>query len=228
MGGDSLIDSFEYSVRRRYLDRDLEAASGVLAGQVLEIGNGRIGRRGRFQPPQTGIARWTYLDRDAARRPHIRADATGLPFQSSLFDAVVCLEVLEYVWQPQAALIEISRVLKPGGVLLLSTPFLHRVDAANDYWRFTEPGLRVLLQKAGFEVVQWHAQGNALAASVNVLRYVVSVQRSWVRRVVSIILRPIFEMMLSVDSAITARRPNLASFATGYMVVARRTRHTSA
>jgi SAM-dependent methyltransferase len=217
----SLSDPVTYSVRRRYLDRDLDAVSGVFAGRVLEIGCGRLSRRGRFRPPSDGITAWIYVDRDLARSPHVCADATRLPMCSSAFDTVVCLEVLEYVWQPALVLSEIRRLLKPGGTLLLSTPFLHRVDAVDDYWRFTEPSLRRLLREAGFEVVQCVSQGSALAVAAGVLRYVVSVQRTPIRRALSIVLRPLFASLLHADASTARRRPVLATFTTGYLVVAR-------
>jgi 2-polyprenyl-3-methyl-5-hydroxy-6-metoxy-1,4-benzoquinol methylase len=49
-------------------------------------------------------------------------EAGGLPFASSSFDAVVMLEVIEHVPNERAALEEIRRVLRPGGLLFLSTP----------------------------------------------------------------------------------------------------------
>lgn len=223
-----MIQSIDHSLRRRYLDRDLVSASDVLRGAVLEIGGGRAGRRGTFQPPQSQVSQWTYLDRNATRRPHVRGDASALPMKAGIFDVVVCLEMLEYVREPKDALAEMARVLKPQGVLLLSTPFVHRADAADDYWRFTEPGLRALLQGAGFDVLRWYAQGHAVAAALNVVRHVISVQRSGVKRVVAWACRPFFEAMLSADLRLAERHPTLGGFATGYLVVARRSPTASA
>ena len=216
-----LADPVTYSVRRRLLDRDLDTESGNLSGRVLEIGGGRLGRRGLFRPQSAGISAWFYLDCDAARSPHVCADACGLALLGSSFDSVVCLEVLEYVWQPGAALAEIARVLKPGGTLLLSTPFLHRIDDPGDYWRFSEPALRRLLHESGFEVVRCVAQGHALGVAAGVLRYAVSVQRAWITRVLSIVLRPFFAGLLAADAGAAQRTPVLATFTTGYLVVAR-------
>lgn len=217
----SLSDPVSYSVRRRYLDRDLTAESRSFQGRVLEIGAGRAGRRGQFRPPAEGITTWVFVDRDAARRPHVCGDVTRLPIQSAVFDTIVCLEVLEYVWAPHEALTEMQRLLRPGGTLMLSTPFFHRVDAPDDYWRFTEPGLRRLLREAGFDVVRLVAQGGALAAAAGILRYVVSVQRRWITRVLSLVLRPVFGALLQADPSGTRNHPVLATFTTGYLVIAR-------
>jgi SAM-dependent methyltransferase len=45
-----------------------------------------------------------------------------IPFPNDSFDAVICFEVLEHLFQPEAALREIHRVLKPGGLALISVP----------------------------------------------------------------------------------------------------------
>jgi ubiquinone/menaquinone biosynthesis C-methylase UbiE len=49
-------------------------------------------------------------------------DAGRLPFQDSLFDIVICSEVLEHLKHPEACLKEIRRILKNGGTALISTP----------------------------------------------------------------------------------------------------------
>jgi len=68
------------------------------------------------------------------------------------FDIVVCTEVLEHVLNPFAAISEIRRVLKPGGLLLASSPFNFRIHGPlPDCWRFTEHGWRSLL--TGFESI---------------------------------------------------------------------------
>ena len=211
-----------YSVRRRHLDRDLQAESARLTGSVLEIGCGRLSRRGLFRPPTEGVVRWVFIDRDIARSPDICADAMFLPIRPSAFDTVLCLEVLEYIWAPQTALTEINRLLKPGGTLVLSTPFLHRVDAPNDYWRFTESALRRLLEMAGFDVIRCAAQGSALAVASSVLRNVVNAKVFWLARALDVLLRPLLGILEWADSPMTRRRPILGTFTTGYLVIARR------
>lgn len=68
------------------------------------------------------------------------------------FDVVVCTEVLEHTLQPFWAADEIHRILKPGGLALVSTPFNFRIHGPlPDCWRFTEHGLRALFKD--FEIV---------------------------------------------------------------------------
>ncbi len=70
----------------------------------------------------------------------------------SMFDVVVCTEVLEHTLNPFNAVNEIYRVLKTEGVALISTPFNFRIHGPlPDCWRFTEYGLRELFKK--FEMI---------------------------------------------------------------------------
>lgn len=86
-------------------------------------------------------------------RPDIFADASRLPLHDSSIDTVILLEVLEHLRHPAQALSEIARVLRPGGHLLLTMPFLYPVhDAPHDYQRYTCHGLARELEAAGLVV----------------------------------------------------------------------------
>ncbi len=75
-------------------------------------------------------------------------DAQALGLASDTFDVVLCTEVLEHLPEPQAAIDEMFRVLKPGGTLLLTTRFLFPIhDAPHDYFRFTKFGLLYLVRR---------------------------------------------------------------------------------
>jgi SAM-dependent methyltransferase len=85
-------------------------------------------------------------------RPQVFADGASLPFASASFDTVLLLEVLEHVADAERVLAEICRVLKPGGALLISMPFLYPLhDAPHDYRRYTAPGLIQALLRAGLQ-----------------------------------------------------------------------------
>lgn len=86
----------------------------------------------------------------------VHTDIENIPYEDNTWDAVICLEVLEHVANPFKAATELYRVLKPGGVLLLTTPFLlgyhgktkrpgaidsHSHSEYPDFWRFTHEGL---------------------------------------------------------------------------------------
>jgi SAM-dependent methyltransferase len=69
------------------------------------------------------------------------------------FRFVVCTEVLEHVLDPFAAVREIRRILAPGGLVFVTTPFNFRIHGPlPDCWRFTEHGLRALFHD--FEILE--------------------------------------------------------------------------
>lgn len=70
-------------------------------------------------------------------------------------DLVICSEVLEHVEDPHAAVDNLRDLLKPGGTLLITSPFLwpdHATVDYPDYWRFTEGAWRLLMKRAGLEI----------------------------------------------------------------------------
>jgi len=116
-------------------------------GKVLNVGAG--GDLG------DSVGHALSIDIDPGRRPDIVADVSNLQglFAANTFDAVFMLEVLEHVKNPRRAMAEVLRILKPGGMLLLSTPFIFEIhDAPADFWRFTRFGISELLRE--FEMVQ--------------------------------------------------------------------------
>ncbi len=76
------------------------------------------------------------------------------------YDSAVCFEVLEHVQNPFRAIAEINRILKKGGILILSVPHLARLhEEPNDFFRYTKYGLTSLLENAGLEVLEITPQG---------------------------------------------------------------------
>jgi len=209
-----------YSVRRSSLDKHLEELRDHMTGRVLEVGNGRRRRRGRFRPPDTES--WTFADIDQARDPHIVTNIEQLPWPDMSFDSVVCLETLEYVDDPLRALKEISRVLDGAGVLVLSVPFLHRCDGPHDYWRCTKPGLQEVLRRAGFRVEIVFAQGGGLVVLTNILKQAIhNMPEGRARQLLAIVARPLLNALCRVDEAACKKLPVLSTFSTGYLVAAR-------
>jgi len=133
------------------------------AGLVLDAGSGRGAWR---QVIESTGARREAADIVARQGEDLAwvADLTCMPgVPSARFDAVICHQVLEHVRRPLAALGELHRVLKPGGRLVLSAPHLSRLhDLPHDYFRYTPAGIRVLLEEAGFEIVELATYGGVI------------------------------------------------------------------
>ena len=103
----------------------------------------------------------TALERARRRLPgasivELHPDAL-LPFEDGAFDLVLCAETIEHVRDVQLFLSEVRRVLRPGGVLAVTTPANRlvgrRPDPLSPHLRFfTRGSLRSLLRELGFEV----------------------------------------------------------------------------
>ena len=90
----------------------------------------------------------------------VRGSVLGLPFGEGTFDLVTSFDVLYHLWvtDDRAAALELARVLKPGGVLLVRVPALRMLWGAHDQevqsrHRYTLSELEALLVGAGLEVV---------------------------------------------------------------------------
>jgi len=90
----------------------------------------------------------TSIDIDPSRKPDLVVDVCNMDtFRDNIFDAIIMIEVLEHIKEPQIAINEIHRVLKPGGLLIMSTPYIFEIhDKPNDFYRFTKYGLAHLLK----------------------------------------------------------------------------------
>jgi len=131
--------------RRRAVDRWLREKRPLLGGRVLDVGSKKTSAKGLFALEPAPGDRWFALD----IAPGSGADVVGrgerLPFRDGVFDAVVCSEVIEHVEDPAALVGEIHRVLRSGGHLLLTSPFLYPIHGdPHDYRRLTETSLRRL------------------------------------------------------------------------------------
>jgi len=80
-------------------------------------------------------------------RLHVLADLARAPIRDGVADVVVCTETLEHLSQPWVFAGEVTRLLKPGGKLLLTTPQMARLhQIPHDFFRYTPFGLESLFK----------------------------------------------------------------------------------
>ena len=88
----------------------------------------------------------------------IFASAYAIPVPDASFDSVICNAVLEHLEEPEDALRECYRVLKPSGKAIYSVPFIwHLHEEPRDFFRFSKHGLEYLFKKAGFDIIELKA-----------------------------------------------------------------------
>lgn len=135
---------FPVKRRQRRLFRTLAASR--LSGRVADVGAGS----GPYHRELSGCT-VIGLDRQPSPAVQVVGSALSLPFRSASFDGVLLTEVLEHVPAPLEALREAGRILRPGGLLYLTSPQMWPLHyEPHDYYRFTGYGLSHLLAEAGF------------------------------------------------------------------------------
>jgi len=103
---------------------------------------------------------WAILDRMKGA-VDVFGDGRRLPFADESFQTVLSAEVLEHVMSPSALLQEMARVLKPGGRLLVTVPFIQPLhEMPSDFFRYTPFSLRNLVEQSGLVVERLEARGN--------------------------------------------------------------------
>jgi SAM-dependent methyltransferase len=83
-----------------------------------------------------------------------------LPLPDNRFDTIILSEVLEHIAEPGQLWAELTRILKPGGKMLVSVPFLYKIhEAPHDYFRYTEFSLKKFASQNKLRVVELQSFG---------------------------------------------------------------------
>jgi len=161
----SPIYNFNVVERDRWVSRQ---AAGVPSGsRVLDVGAGSCPYRRHFAGCKYETQDFVALRPDQLRDKHgygqidYVCDATEIPVEDGTFDVVLCTEVLEHVPDPVRVVRELGRVLRPGGILLLTAPLgsgLHQLPF-HFYGGYTPHWYIKTLQEAGFDEIRIEANG---------------------------------------------------------------------
>jgi SAM-dependent methyltransferase len=141
---------------------------GDIRGHVVEVGGNEYATR-----YGAAVTRLDVLHVSAANRLATvvgdLTDGTGIP--SSTWDCVICTQTLQVVFDVRAAIATLHRMLRPGGVALVTTAGISSAckpdrDLWGDYWRFTSRSIRMLFDEAfPPAAVTVEAYGNVLSTA---------------------------------------------------------------
>ncbi len=140
---------------RRALARAMKDFSPQLTGKLLDVGCGDKPYRSLL-----GVDEYVGMEIESERArtlfdADVYYDGRTFPFTDGSFDSVLANEVLEHVFNPEEFMAEIVRVLRPGGKLVMTVPFVwDEHEQPVDYARYTSFGLRHLVEAAGFRVLE--------------------------------------------------------------------------
>ena len=191
---------------------------------ILDAGAGearhrKCFRRGRYIALDAGSGdpAWDYSNLD------IRGHLESIPLRARSVDHILCLVVLEHTRDPRCVLAEFSRVLKPGGTLVMIVPFLwEEHQPPHDYFRFTRYGIRALLEPLPFRVTLVRPMGGffllCARRCVNLLGFF---QGGW-RWLFFVLLAPFFGFIFPIALYFLDRLDRKNEFTLGFQVRAAR------
>lgn len=150
------VGEHNWLIHRIMIDYLGKLAANLAHGSLVDIGCGKKPYSTLFAP---FVTQHIGIDLQDSRYGMSTVDVIGTAYDTSLPDAtcdvVLCTEVLEHLERPFDAVREMYRILKVGGVVILTVPFIWPIhEAPRDFYRYSEYGLRFLFESAGFEVLE--------------------------------------------------------------------------
>ncbi len=156
---------------RRALFVNIKKLAPQLSGKLLDFGCGR-------KPYETLFTVDEYVGVDMEKTGHehtnskidVYYDGKHIPFGDSTFDSVFCSEVFEHIFNLEDILLELNRVTKKGGKMLITVPFLlERTRRAIRLWPIYFFGIKHLLKKHGFETIAYYKSGNFTRVNFSIM-----------------------------------------------------------
>jgi SAM-dependent methyltransferase len=185
-----------------------------LSGRLLDVGCGSKPYRTLFSVDEyVGLDIDSDIARDSNNADYYY-DGNAFPFDDAAFDSVVCNQVLEHVFNPDAFLQEINRVLKPEGKLLLTVPFVwDEHEQPYDYARYSSFGLRALLEKNRFEVIVYKKIGgdaSVIFQLINAYLYKITINLPrTIRELITVFIMGLFNIMGIVSAKFLPKNTDL-------------------
>ena len=147
------------------------------SGQLLDLGCGFVPLYGLYKD---FVQDNTCVDWDRTLHPSPHLDHTcdlneTLPLPDEEFDTVLLTDVLEHIQDPRGLWKEMTRVLRPGGKLIVGVPFLYPIhEAPHDFFRYTEHALRMFCDRSGLTLISLDVFGGLAAGLVELWGRMVS------------------------------------------------------
>ncbi|MEM1400965.1 MAG: methyltransferase domain-containing protein [Pseudomonadota bacterium] len=133
-----------------------EAVSNLtLTGDILDFGGGQKAKYLHLLADAASVSSVNIEEKIAPT--HLIEPGEPVPFEDDRFDCVVCFNTLEHIYDAQATLAELYRVLRPGGRLVITVPFIFRIHGhPDDYFRATPSWWRQTCAGLGFSTMRLH------------------------------------------------------------------------
>lgn len=146
----------ENFIIRRIISEEIQKNSFYLSGKIMDYGCGS-------RPYEVFFPDSQYVGVDVSISGHpqkdkkadVYFDGETLPFEDCYFDGILASEVLEHVMDLKKCLSELHRVIKPGGRILITCPFVWPIhEEPYDFARYTPYALAQEFEKSGFTIIK--------------------------------------------------------------------------
>lgn len=168
-------DMMEVYVPRKAILAAVQKCGGLLKGEVLDVGCGQMPYRELLLQQNKNITRYIGLDLEVSSVhdtsiADLHWDGHVIPLPDASVSSVIVTEVLEHSFKPTEMLREIHRVMRTGGVLFFTVPFLWPLhEVPHDAYRYTPFSLKAHLEEAGFENIIIQSLGGWYASFAQML-----------------------------------------------------------
>jgi SAM-dependent methyltransferase len=201
------IDNLESYIIRNEIFKAISNVIPSFRGKVLDSGCGVMPYK-KIILENKEITSYVGLDIESALsydnvQPDFYWDGITMPFENNTFDVVLSTEVLEHVLNPDAYLLEVKRVLKPGGVFFFTVPFLMSLhEVPFDYYRYTPYALEEIFKRVGFTNIKIKPMGGYNAAMAQMMGLWVN-KYLWGNKkiIMRVIVKPIIKYLSLKDKA---------------------------
>ncbi len=201
-------------------------APRVFVGRVLDAGAGRHAYGPLLSIYAEGVDTLDISDHEG--RTDYVGDIQNMPLADDTYDSVLCTQVLHHVPDPQRAMREIARVLKPGGKALITVPHLSWLhNEPHDYFRFTVHALRLMLARANLEEIEIIPAGG-LICFLGYIPTATVIGLCWSPRWLFRLMLPVNALFVRVCLALDRLLGAQLLYPTNYVVLARKIEESAA
>jgi ubiquinone/menaquinone biosynthesis C-methylase UbiE len=199
-------DNIGMYVIRTCIWQAVQACSPNFSGHLLDVGCGRMPYRSYLLDKKC-ITQYTGLDIETALKyednvaPDFTWNGIVMPFADNSFDTLLATEVLEHCPDPHLTILEMNRVLKPGGLIFFTVPFLWNLhEVPHDEFRYTPFALKRIFEECGMEKIEMKAYGGwDMAMAQMIGMWITATKRGSKRRRWAKIMNPVMKKLIRND-----------------------------
>ncbi len=157
------------SIDRYYIEKFLSKQALDIRGRVLEIADSEYTRR--FGGDRVVKSDVLHVQEGNPKATIVADLASGNQIPSNSFDCIILTQTLQFIYDARGAIVNLHRILKPGGILLATLPGISQISRYDmerwgEYWRFTTLSARKLFEQAFLSSrIAVDTYGNVLAAN---------------------------------------------------------------